>query len=611
MLGTVVGGAILLGLAGQESVQSLERRDLGRYLAELQSGQPSRPSEVDRFSDLPFACFMDVVRSYTDAAGTLDPATHRAYQTLLERMSRSALAPWPMVELYSEEFAAFLTRPLAGNAPSLALFLRLLKSGIDPQAYDLAVRLTPEASLRHLASASTSGRQALLEAWNRRLSRAPEKRPLAELDVTLGAIASAFSLSAAPLEIEARLRFLASWPSLRARYEKALEECLGSDSAPIVLAGLAVQERVPALLDRNESLVAGHRSNPQIVERAIRNFAVDQNADRSETLRAVWKALRPDEGRARWNCLVAMATHPRGNDEIALSVVLQDPLEMSEASLVLAQGDPAIARKAVRHVLSHAEVGQEPALRLAIRLGLRDFEAEAVRIALDSSKDQILRQRALEYLSGADGKTRRKMLPLFASRNDDLRLAAIQMFGPRAGLAPDDLETVGPMLVRVALEDASPGHREEAVSVLGRWKHAGAEQLFRKLLKDNLSVSPGSDEYYWSHRFKVEALLGLVRLGDSAAREELLETHRRGGPMERMNVLLAFRELGEAPEIAFGDLGAAEPKLVATAAHLIAQHGSPEARAKLRAFFDQAPLWKEFLGSGIDDSRILKAGGLR
>jgi hypothetical protein len=610
----IVVALILLGspwAAAQESGDAEERRALGRYLSEVQAGQPGRPSAVDQFSELPFPCFMDVVRSYTNGGADLNPETHRAYQTLLERMSRSALAPWSMVQFYSEEFAAFLTRPLAGNAPSLALFLRLQESGNDPLSEDLAVRLTPEASLRHLASPSGSGRIALFRAWNRRLLRAPEKRPIGGLEATLDAIASAFSLAAAPQEIEARLRFLSSWPSERARFVSALDECLRSESAAIVLAGLAVQERAPLLLERNEALVAKFRSSPEIVEKAIHNFVLDSSQDRSGTLRSLWKTLRAEEKRARFNCLVAMSIHPRGNDEIALAAVLEDPLQMSEASLILAQGDPDMARKAVRRVLANAHEGQEAALRLAQKLGLREFEADALRIAMDAAMDQILRQRALEYLAGADGKTRRRLLPLLSSRNDDLRLAAIQMFAPSQGLHPEDLDAVGPLLVRIALEDASPGHREEAVNVLGRWKHGSAEPLFRKLLKDNRSISPGSEEYYWSHRFRVEALLGLARLEDATARRDLLEIHRRGGPMERMNVLLAFRELGEAPEIAFGDLRAAEPKLVATAAHLIAQHGDAEAKRRLRDFFDKAPLWKEFLDSGIDDSRILRAGGLR
>src|SRR5215831_5836942 len=134
MIGTVVAAAFLLGSAGQESGDTLERRELGRYLADLTAGQPGRPSEVDRFSDLPFPCFLDVVRSYSEGGALLDPATHRAYQALLERMSRSALAPWAMVRLYSEDFASFLTRPVTDNAPGRALFQRLSESTVGPQA---------------------------------------------------------------------------------------------------------------------------------------------------------------------------------------------------------------------------------------------------------------------------------------------------------------------------------------------------------------------------------------------------------------------------------------------------------------------------------------------
>ena len=35
--------------------------------------------------------------------------------TLLERTSREALSPWPLVTLYSPEFAGFLTQPIAEN----------------------------------------------------------------------------------------------------------------------------------------------------------------------------------------------------------------------------------------------------------------------------------------------------------------------------------------------------------------------------------------------------------------------------------------------------------------------------------------------------------------
>ena len=99
--------------------------------------------------------------------------------------------------------------------------------GATPSATGLLRRARHEA-LPTLAAGAAPARRELLEAWNRRLSRAPEKRPIGDLDVTLDAIGSAFSLAASPEVIEALLRFLASWPSQRPVYLKALQECLRS-----------------------------------------------------------------------------------------------------------------------------------------------------------------------------------------------------------------------------------------------------------------------------------------------------------------------------------------------------------------------------------------------
>jgi hypothetical protein len=120
-----------------------------------------------------------------------------------------------------------------------------------------------------------------------------------------------------------------------------------------------------------------------------------------------------------------------------------------------------------------------------------------------------------------------------------------------------------------------------------------------------------NDDRYWQYRFRLMGLLGMARLGDADARKELLELHRKGGPTERMDVLLAFIDLGEVPEEAFGDLSATEPKLVATAATLIARHGDDAGKDRMRRFFGMSPLWREFLDSGIDDHNILRIAGVR
>ncbi len=248
-------------------------------------------------------------------------------------------------------------------------------------------------------------------------------------------------------------------------------------------------------------------------------------------------------------------------------------------------------------------------------LRLAGFENDAVRIAQDKDREQILRQTALMYLQHADGATRRKLLPLLAYPKADIRLTAIRMFAGRDGLTAEDMNEIGPSLIRVALADPSMGHRQEAIFAIGCWKAKLATEFFRKLLADNppttLRDSLFNDERYWQYRFRLMALLGTAKLGDGAARKELLDLHHKGGPTEKMDVMLAFLDLGEAPEEAFADLSAAEPKLVATAATVIARHGDEAGRQRMRRFFQASPLWREFLDSGIDDNNILRIAGLR
>jgi hypothetical protein len=245
---------------------------------------------------------------------------------------------------------------------------------------------------------------------------------------------------------------------------------------------------------------------------------------------------------------------------------------------------------------------------------LAGFEEEAVKIALDDDRDQILRQTAMHYLQQAGGKFRRRLLPCLAHPKADLRLAAIRAFAGKQGLSDEDQGTIGPAVVRVALSDPSMGHRQEAVYVLGTWAKPQATEFFRKLLADNppVPLSDGyyNDSHYWQYRLRLVGLLGMARLGDKDARAELRALHQKGGPAERMDVLLAFLDLGEVPTAAFEDLESTEPRLVATAAHLIATHGDAQALVRLKKFFAASPLWHAFRDSGIDDYNILRTVGL-
>ena len=253
-------------------------------------------------------------------------------------------------------------------------------------------------------------------------------------------------------------------------------------------------------------------------------------------------------------------------------------------------------------------------MRLARELGLTGFEEQAIHVVLDGKRDQILRQTALLYLQLADGKARRRVLPLLEQANRDLRLTAIQTFAEPRGLTAEDRDEIGPALIRVAQNDASPGHRQEAIFALGQWRDPQAKEFFQQVLAQNppvlITAGHYNDADYWRYRLRLVALVSLARLQDPPARQEVRDLHRRGGPTERMDVLLGFMSLGEVPGFAFDDLRSTEPKLVATAARLIVEHGDAASRERLQKFFARSPLWKEFRDSGIDDHNLLEMAGM-
>jgi hypothetical protein len=598
-----------------DSLEAHERADLKRYLNELQAGRPGSAVRVDQLAETPFEGVLDIVRAYVELKPPIEVHTHRAFQQLLERTTREAHSPWPMLTLYAPEVARFLVRPLTENPLAQQLFDRLRDSGDDRLAFDLAVRLTPEASLRYLASAREAHCVELLSAWNRRLGASQERRPLPGLNDQVAKIAATFSVDLTPETLEPLLRFIASWPTQRERYPDCLQACLTDKREAVVLAGLSVQHRVPCLLQRNETVIGRFATNARVVERALLNYAFDTQHDHSATLRRLWPKLPATQAKARRACLFAMGVHPRGNDTIALEAVLERSYDFIDAAMpVLRAGDRDRASKAIRHVLTKDERGQEEALRLARDMELAGFEDEATRLARDERRDLILRQAALRYLQLADGAARRRLLPLLAHRDRDLRLTAIQMFADGRKLTKEDRDDIGPVLIRVAQEDVSRGHRQEAIYVLGKWRDPAAAEFLRKVLKETPAASGTAvldGEQYWNYRFRLVTLLGLARLGDEAARKQLQELHHKGGPAERMDVLLAFLDLGEVPAFAFEDLSSLEPRLVATAAHLIARHGDPAGRERLKKFRDDSPLWSQFAGSGIDDYNILRIVGIK
>lgn len=596
-----------------DTLEEIELRNLTRYLATLSSGQPGSAEQIERLADISFAGLQQTMQAYADLQPPIEPHTHRSFQALLERMSRTALVPWPMLKLYSPELALFLTQ--ADDPLAKKLFEQFLSSDESRRGLDLAVRLTPLQTLLHLTAGKPERRVELLEAWNRRLGRGRESRPLPQFDQHVTVLAKACTPQLPESELGPMLQFVAYCPSQSVRYQECLVQCLQSDDPQVVLAALAVQQRVPKALELNAALIERFANEPKIVEEAIRNYASDDEHDLAATLAEIWRQLKPDQARARYNCLFAMGVHPRDNDGIALAAVIENAFEFVEvAAPVLRSGDPQNARKAIEHILTSSTRGQEEALRLARELKLTGFEEQSLRIALDSKRDQILRQTALLYLQLADGKTRRQALPLLEQSNRDLRLTAIQTFAKPEGLTAEDRDEIGPALIRVAQNDTSHGHRQEAIFALGQWRDPMAKEFFQQVLAQNppLELTAGhyNDAEYWRYRLRLVALVSLARLKDESARKELLELHEFGGPIEQMDVLLALMSLGEVPNLVFDDLRSTEPKLVATATRLIVEHGNAAQRERLKKFFARSPLWKEFRDSGIDDHNLLKLAGM-
>src|SRR5437773_4645628 len=113
--------------ARADSLDDAERKELRAYLAELKAGRPGSAVQVERLAAISFDGLLETIRAYTQLEAPIEPHTHRAFQALLERTSREALSPWPLVTLYSPDFARFLTK--ADNPQASALFRQLLDSG--------------------------------------------------------------------------------------------------------------------------------------------------------------------------------------------------------------------------------------------------------------------------------------------------------------------------------------------------------------------------------------------------------------------------------------------------------------------------------------------------
>jgi hypothetical protein len=591
-----------------ESLDEMERGAVERYLDDVARGAGGKAAMVDRFASLSWPSVRFVIERYAGLEEPVAPATHLAFRALLERTSRTVLLPAAVRDRYAADLVR-LTAAAADDELSRRVFARLVAHVDERRTADLIVRLTPCASLERLADGAES--LQLLQAWNRRLARGPETRTLPGLTEALTRIAEHPSSEPSGAVYEAWLEFLGGWPETRRAFEDRVRQGLAAGSEAAIVSTLRVLEKKPALGGLVVATLQQHLADPAVVEAALEVLAADEQGDHAAALRDVWPRLPGPPSRAQYLALLAMAVHPRGNETIALESLKAEPFEFVDPALaVLRQGPESVAVEAVTLLLDRADRGHEEALRLATLRRLAGFEPAAVKLALDESQAVVVRQTAIGYLAHSPGRFRRQVLPLLGIRNGDLRLAAIQCLAPVEGLSEDDRDVIGPLLIRVAQQDSSEGHRQEAIFALGTWRDRNARPFFEQVLAAHppviLAEQSFSEAVYWRYRLRLVALVGLARLGDPAARTELESLHRRGGPTEKMDVLLACSSLGECPQWAMHDLEATEPKLLATAARLIVAHGSPEQRRRLVEHCGPATAFQTFADSGIDDHNLLR-----
>ena len=597
-------------------LRDAELAELHTYLDTLRSGQRSVARKVDQFAPGGFALLDAALRAYASIDADAPQHTHAAFQALLARLAAPAIGPYELTRFYSPDLAAYLITPPGDEPVKRQLFQQLLRSGLAYTPYDLAVALCPAVTLDYIAHARADDPHAveLLDAWRRRWAHSPETRPIDQLDHHLDHVAGHFSFKLPDRRRAAQLAFIAVWPQLRGNYEALLAKGLGDTDPAVVAACLEAQRERPAHLSRNELILMRFADHVELRTAALRNYALDHATDHSETPRRIWATLPETAGRERYYCLYAMGIHHRDNAQPALEAVRSDDFSLIEPAMgVLMHAGDDDARAAVALVLHERDRGRHEALSLATDRRLAGFEREALELA-KSDKDLIVRLAAIHYLAHAPGRFRTQLATYLTHEDDDLRLAAIQAFRDRQHLRDEDRAALGPRLAEVFLHDPSQGHRNEALYALALWRDPATRTVLEHVMQTypahDFSGYSATPEQYWAYRHRLVALLGLALLGDDKAMATLHEMHARGGPHQRMDVLLAFHELGVVPDAAFQDLDSPELKLAATAARLIHVHGDTAQQQRLHEHFDAKPIWRQFAPAGVPDWNLLHYAGI-
>jgi hypothetical protein len=544
------------------------RADLSKYLSHLAAGGKHDALQAEALGDLSFADLRMVIASYVNAA-KLDDSY--GFQELLLSNSDQYIRSKELLKVYAPDFLSWLLEA----APERGGFLRILAaSDRKPRAADVAVRLLPEDSLVFIYEQKGPFRKALLQAWARRLARSQADPPIQR-----GAMQAVLRLDD---DSEDFLRFKGYWRSVSDNLRRLLE----SDSREVIMQALRVQALHPAACKQNPMLIRKWSDDSEIVIQALKNIGNDRTRDHAKALSELWPSL-PDGGERRYWCLHAMGTHATGNEAIALGAIQDGGHRYLEPALAVLR-DSSEAQQGIRWMLDHHKTGYSELFQHAAKYQIPGFEADALAILQERPEPALIR-----FLGQSGGDVGIKLLQFLEHPNQDVRLEAISAFlnlkAHRASIAP--------RLIQVIRTDPVLANRQRALWVLGQWRAAELASVFRELLTE---LEPED--------FGLLCWTGLAGLDAAGALDELARSHASGTARQRMEALLAYQGIGLCPEFAFEDLKSDVPKLVATAAALIREHGTATQRKRL-AVIQARRYWYHFSHSGLDQHGIVSHAG--
>ncbi len=567
-----------------ESFEEKRINDTQNYLHLLLKGANYDAIRTEKLSDLSFTELTPVIFAYIKSENANNPY---AFHQLLMRNSTQYLMHIELLKIYAPDYLTWLKNNSTDRA---ALFNTLAASEMRRDPAFLAIRLTPDESLQYIKNnQNNTFRTELLNLWSSRLRDNEENRP-----INKSLLNDLLNLQDTSEEF---LVFKGYWPQAQKSISSNIRQLLKSDSKNDVIKGLRIQQHHLIDCKTNYDLILKWKNDTDIVNQALKNFGNDTKQDHSKALRKIWQNL-PLNARERYWCIFAMSTHSSGNEDIALQAIEKDGYDSLDFSLSILMNKKEYLKKGIDIMLNKHKKGYAEIFLYADLAKLKGFEPQAFEI-LKTSNDLVTKMNALGYLGHSAGKTRVKLLDYLGDPSEIIRISAINAFVNTNGLTKTDQNTIAPMLIKTFQTDPDFQNRQQALYVIGQWNVPEAGVLFNQLLPT--LQDKYKDNEYWLYRMRLMCYLGLARLGQVDAYEQLEKIHQNGSALQKRDILLAYIDLEQCPDFAFEDLHSDLAKLVATAVTLIREYGNPQQLEKLEKIQTNF-FWQELPNTNMDDA---------